>query len=162
MTHPAYRQSAETNTTPDLFLLEFSERGSDDVSRAVLNNEDVIFEGNTFARASFGCSVPSDGDVFKAPSLTFSNVERVLGKAVLAAKGRIKCRMIHVDGGDYTVSGGVRTYYTAIQDTKDLLVISGVSADVITISGDLGSSLPMDIPYPAAKSTKAAFPGCYL
>lgn len=158
----AYRQSAETNTSPDLLLLEFSERGGSVVERAVLNNENVIFESNTFYRSGFDCNIPSADEMFKAPSLTFSNVGRVAGQAVLAARDRIVCRMIHVDGGDFTVSGGVRTYHNAIQDTKNMVVITDVTGDVMTISGSLGAALSADLPYPNKRSLKSIFRGAYM
>ena len=163
MTHPAYRQSTETNTAPDLLLLEFHERGSDQVvDRAVLNNEDVVFEDNTFVRAQFECHIPGEGDVFSSPTLAFSNVSRIPGRAVLAATDRIVGRMIHVDGTDFTIVGGVRNYHNSLMDTKNMLVISDATVDHLTVSGSLGPAMSEQMPYPVRKATKQAFPGLYL
>lgn len=162
MTHVAFRQSAETNTNPDLLLLEFSEQGGDVFQRAVDNSEDVIFEGNTFVATDIGAFIPSEGDTFKAPSLTFSNVSRAVGRAVLASETRIVCRLIHIDGADYTVSGGVRTYYTAIQDTKNMVVVEDAEVDILSASGTLGAALSADLPYPFNRTHKQVFPGVYI
>lgn len=162
MTNVVFRQNKETNTNPDLLLLEFTDTGSTFTERAVRNNEDVIFEGNTYTAMDFTANVPSDKEQFSAPSLTFSNVLRILGRGVRNVDGHIKCRMIHVDGADYTVSGGVRTYYTALQDTKDMIVVRNTQTTPQSVTGTLGPALTNDLPYPVTRVTKARFPGVYI
>ena len=161
-THDTFRQAAETNTEPDLLLLEFSDSNGVVVDRAVLNNENVIYDGETYVATDTDINTPSEGEEFKAPSLSFSNISREPGMLVLHAEGRIKVRLIHLDGSDFTVAGGVRTYYTAIQDTKDMLVITDVTADILTISGSLGPKMSLDLPYPLVRTTAKVFPGLYL
>lgn len=157
-----FHEAQETNPDPDLLLLEFYEDGGAVVDRAVINNEDIIFYGETYVATDFSVNIPSDGEDFSAPSLSISNVDRSPGKLVLRANDRIVVRMIEVDGTDYTVSGGVRTYYTIKNDTKNMMVITDATADIRTISGSLGPKLSLDQPYPVPKTNAKAFPGLYL
>lgn len=162
MTAETFRQSQETQTQPDLLLVEFQEDGSGVVERAVLNNEDVIFGGNTYYAAQFDIGLPNDGETQALPSLTFSNVDREAGKLSLSAQDRISCRLIHLDGSDYTVSGGVRTYYTALSDTSNMMVVADVAADILNISGSLAPRLNLDLPSPLFVTNEKTFPGLYL
>lgn len=157
-----FEQGKETQTEPYLLLLEFWQEFETFRHRAVLNNENVVFDGETYLKASAEISLPDGGETQSVPSITFSNVDRDIGRFALNVVGKIICRMIIVDGYDYTIVDDVRNYASAITDTLDMLAIASVEANVLTISGDLIPKLDMQIPYPINKNTPEGMPGLYL
>lgn len=157
-----YQQGSETITEPNLLLLEFWQEFDTTKHRAVMNNEDVVFDGETYVRSAMEITLPNDGDVQQTTSITFSNVDRILGRFALNAVGKIICRMIIVDGYDYTIVSDVRNYATALMDTQNMMTVSKIDVNVLTISGDLTPKLDLQTPYPVNKTNANAFPGIFL
>jgi len=151
----------ETILDPNLLLMEFWQEFSSTRHRAVKNNEDVIYAGNTYVKAAMNVTLPNSGDTQHNTSVTFSNVTRDLGKAALAAVGKIQCRLIQVDGTDFTGSNP-RTYNTALWDTDNMIVLSKVDINTLTISGDLVPKLDLLLPYPLVKTSAEFYPGLWL
>lgn len=138
---------------PIVFLLEFNEDGSSDYVRLAANNEDVIFEGNTFTRCAIQVTPPSSGNGDATASLEISNVDRVVGRALDAASRRINCRMIVVDTSDTS---------QALIDTKNLMVIPSASGDTTRITAQLGARAEQLEPIPFKRTTQSEFPGLWL
>lgn len=157
-----FQQGRETQPEPSLMLLEFWQEFETFRHRAVLNNEDVVFDGETYSKAAAEITLPDGGETQTVPSITFSNVERDIGRFALNAVGKIICRMIIVDAYDYEVISGVRNYATAIVDTIDMMAVASVEVNVLTISGDLVPKLDLQIPYPVVRTTPDGFRGLYL
>ncbi len=157
-----FNQANETKVDPDLMLLEFWQEFDTNKHRAVMNNEDVIFDGETYAKAAMEITLPNDGETQSLPSLSFSNIDRTLGRIALNATGKIICRMMIVDGSDYTINSGVRTYNTLLQDTENMMSVSKADVNILTVSGELVPKLDLQIPYPTAKTHRDTFPGVYL
>ena len=156
------QQASETSIDPDLLLLEFWQEFDTTKHRAVMNNEDVVFDGETYAKASMEITLPNEGETQQQTQITFSNIDRILGRFALNAVGKIICRMIIVDGSDYTIVSDVRNYATAISDTANMMAVSQVDVNILTISGDLSPKLDLQIPYPTVKTNANTFPGIYL
>lgn len=157
-----FEQAKETQAQPYLVLFEFWQEFETFRHRAVLNNEDVVFDGETYAKAAAEITLPDGGDTQSVPGITFSNVERDLGRFALNAVGKILCRMIVVDAYDYTIVSDVRNYATALIDTIDMMAVASVEVNVLTISGDLVPKLDLQIPYPVVRATPDGMPGLYL
>ena len=153
---PATRHTVNRDPITDahVILLEFREDGASRVERAAINNEDVVFEGNVFTAApGLQVHVPSTSDQDAASSVSASNVDRVLGRALDACRQRISVRMILVDMGDPS---------QAIIDTRNLMVIPSASGDTETISATLGPRADMQEPVPFRRTTRQDFPGVFL
>lgn len=157
-----FQQAQENISEAYLLLFEFWEEFSTEKHRAVLNNEDVIFDGEIYIRASVEITLPNEGDDQQLPSLTFSNVDRVLGKIALNTGNKIICRMIEIDGFDYTIINGVRHYNKSISDTENMMVVANADVSTLTVSGELFPKLDLQIPTPISKTNKNSFPGLYL
>lgn len=138
---------------PHILLLEFWEDGGGTVERAAVNNEDVTFESNTFYRSGIEVHVPSSGENDQSASLSVSNVDRVIGRAIDRARNRINCRLIMVDVSDLS---------TAIIDTKNLMVIPSSSGDTVRITATLGPRAEQNEPVPFQRTTRALFPGVWF
>lgn len=137
---------------PHIVLLEFREDGQAAVQRAAINSEDVTFEGNVFSRASIDAVFPGTGDEAVEARLTASNVDRILGRALDAARLRVGCRLILVDASDMSV----------VIDTANLMVIRSGSGDSTSISVSLDSRADILDPVPSKRTTKQDFPGVWL
>ena len=163
MTVEDFKASRETTPDPDLLLFEFWQDGTTVYDRAVNNNEDVIFEGNTFTATSFDVQAPSAENNLSTVQLSISNVSRVAGRAVLNARGKIRCRMIWVNGDDYTVNvDGIREYASSFHDTSNMMVITNAETDVLTVSGDLMAKTDPLMGYPFTKTSEEFFPGLWI
>jgi len=157
-----FERAKETVSDPDLLLLEFWEEFNTTKHRAVMNNEDVVFDSETYVAASMEITLPNAGEEQSLPSLSFSNVNREIGKLAINAKGKIICRMILVDGGAYSIISDVRNYTTALWDTEDMMVVASCEANILTVSGDLAPKLDLLLPYPITRTSDVFFPGLYL
>ncbi|MEH6727447.1 MAG: hypothetical protein V7703_14890 [Hyphomicrobiales bacterium] len=139
---------------PHVILIEFQEDGESAVERAALNNENIIWEGNTYFRSDIEVQTPSTGDGEISAQLVASNVDRYLSRALDSAKQRINVRIILIDTAEPT---------TPIIDTQNLLVMPSASAnDEGSISAQLAARVGLLEPVPFKRTTKAAFPGVWL
>lgn len=137
---------------PHILLLEFQEDGEGAVERAAVNNEDVTFEGNVFYAAEITVKLPSAANGEPSASLSTSNVERILGRALNAATKRVNVRMILVDYSAPDV---------AVIDTIDLLVANASTISGASIDMQLSARASMQEPVPHRRTTRNAFPGVW-
>lgn len=161
-TSQIFDQGKENQSEPYLVLFEFWQEFETFRHRAVLNNEDVVFDGETYLKAAAEITLPDGGETQSVPGITFSNVERDIGRFALNAVGKILCRMIVVDAYDYTIVSDVRNYASSLMDTLDMMAVASVEVNILTISGDLVPKLDLQIPYPVVRSTPDGMPGLYL
>lgn len=162
-TDQIHDESKETIVDPDLMLFEFYEEGSTVFDRAVANNEDIIYDGNTYTQANFNIVPPDSENRQVTTSLSVSNISRAAGKAINAARGRIRCRVIFLDGKAYTVgSGGVRTYTKVKWDNYASTVVADPVTNIYTVSGDLAPKADSLFAYPLIKTSRTFHPGLYL
>jgi hypothetical protein len=138
---------------PHIILLEFQEDGQAAINRAAINTEDVIWNGNTYYKSSIDIQLPVTGDNETRATMTASNIDRLLSRAIDSANQRINVRMILID---YAAPE------TAIIDTKNLLVIPSASGDANSVTADLGPRATLLEPVPSKKTTKLEFPGIWL
>lgn len=138
---------------PHLILLEFKEDGKSFVHRAAINTEDVDRGGETYDRAAISVVLPKTGDGETSAQLVASNVDRVFGRAINAARQRINVRLILIDFAAPDI---------AIIDTKNLLVISSASGTGTQITATLAPRATLLEPVPSKQTTKADFPGIWL
>lgn len=138
---------------PYLVLLEFKEDGETDIVRVAVNNEDVTFQGEVYLKASVEVTLPSTQDGDQAATLTVSNVDRVLGKALLACRRRINVRMILVNAFDLDA--------TPIIDTMNLMVNPSSSVNPSIIEMSLGPRADQQEPVPFQRTTQQLFPGVF-
>lgn len=157
-----FQQANETIVDPDLLLLEFWQEFEAFKHRAVMNNENVVYGGETYVRAAMEVTLPNDGETQSLPSLTFSNVDRTIGRFALNATGKIICRMMIVDGSDYSIVSDVRNYNTLLSDTQNMMSVAKVDVNTLTVSGDLMPKLDLQLPSPIFKTNANSFPGIYL
>jgi hypothetical protein len=148
-----HEQANQFIDTPDVTLIEFWEDGSSQIERAALNNETITHLGNQYLPLDFGINLPSSNSAFQEVGATIPNASKIPGLAVLNARKRIQCRMIHVDGLDHDV---------IIWDTSDMLVFYNVKVDVLTVSGSLGAKPDGTMPYPFTYTGKKTFPGLWF
>ncbi len=82
-----------------------------------------------------------------------SNIDRVLGRIIDAARQRINVRILFVDTAEPDV---------AIVDTKNLIVIQSVSGNSVRLTATLGPRVSLQEPVPFQKTTRNFFPGVWL
>lgn len=139
---------------PHVILLEFQEDGHEAIERAALNNEDIIWGGNTYYRSDIEVQTPSTGDGEISAQLVASNVDRYLSRALDSATQRINVRIILID----TVNPD-----QPIIDTKNLLVMPTAAADDEgSVSAQLAARVGLLEPVPFRRTTKVQFPGVWL
>lgn len=148
-----YNQGNEFISEPELLLLQFWEEGSTVVHYAALNTENITHDGNEYVASSFELTLPDEGAEQGNVNLTIPNVERIAGRTVLSAVNKIQCRMILVDGSDHEV---------VISDTKNMLVLSSVTADQRSVSGTLIAKADVLLPDPLRGTSASFFPGLWL
>jgi len=138
---------------PHIVLLEFQEDGQTSIHRAAINTEDVTWNGEVYYRSSIDIQLPKTGGDETRASMTASNVDRLLSRALDSATQRINVRMILID-------------YAApdmpIIDTKNLLVIPSATGTANDVTADLGPRASLLEPVPFQKTTKQGFPGIWL
>lgn len=138
---------------PHIVLLEFQEDGQSAIHRAAINTDDVTWNGNVYYKASITINLPNtSGDETRA-SLTASNVDRLLSRALDSANRRINVRIILID---YAAPDA------AIIDTKNLMIIPSASGNAKEINVELGPRASLLEPVPFKKTTKMEFPGIWL
>lgn len=142
-----------TSTQPYRLLIEMSEGSTGIVHRAVVGNENFVFEGNTFIATDMAVKLPGSSVTQLRASLEMSNLTRVPSRAAFSARERVGCRLVLTDA----VSPS-----TAIIDTKNMLVFESMGGDSRRVSGELGPRASLQEPYPFYRSTKDIFPGAYL
>ncbi len=140
-------------TDAHVVLLEFQEDGRSAITRLAINTEDVEHDGNTYTRASIDTQLPSTGDDDTTAQLSVSNIDRVLGRIIDAARQRINVRILFVDTAEPDV---------AIVDTKNLIVIQSVSGNSVRLTATLGPRVSLQEPVPFQKTTRNFFPGVWL
>lgn len=155
MATAAQRANASADPVADahVILLEFAEDGKSAVHRAAINNEDVVFGGETYVATDIAINLPGSGDGAPSVRLEMSNLSRVVGRAINAARARIGCRILLVDMGNPSV---------AIIDTKNLFVLRSASGDSVRITAELGMRADLQEPVPPRRTTRAFFPGVWF
>lgn len=138
---------------PHIVLLEFQEDGQSSVHRAAINTENVTWNGEIYYRASIDIQLPGTGGDETRATMTASNVDRLLSRALDSATQRINVRMILID---YAAPDA------AIIDTQNLLVIPSATGSSTEITADLGPRASLLEPVPFQKTTKDQFPGVWL
>lgn len=138
---------------PHIVLLEFQEDGRTEVTRCAINTESVVSNGNTFNRYSMQVSLPATGSGDSRASLTLSNLDRVIGRIIDAARKRISVRMMLVDSSDPD---------TLIVDTRNMLVLSSISGNSIQITAQVEPRVSLQEPVPLQKTTRNFFPGVWI
>lgn len=138
---------------PHIVLLEFKEDGYAEVHRAAINTEDVEWNGETYFRAAIAVELPATADGETRAQLVASNIDRILSRALNAARQRINVRMILIDTSAPDMP---------IIDTKNLLVIPSASGNAETITAQLGPRAGLLEPIPFKQTTKADFPGIWF
>lgn len=159
-----FKHSKQVQPDPDLMLLEFWEEGySNSRARAVMNNVDVIFDGNVFTRTKLEVTPPSSENEQSTTQISISNISRIAGRTVLSARGKIRVRVMWVDGEDYTIdTGGTRVYGSLLYDTDNMMVVDNIEANVLTVSGDLLPRAEPLMGYPFTKTSEEFFPGLWI
>lgn len=137
---------------PHIILLEFSEDGQGVIIRAAINTEDVVHNGETYTAAAIKATLPSAQNKEVTASLSASNTERILGRAIDAAKKRINVRIILID---YALPD------VAVIDTQDLLVATSSSVSGVSVEMQLGPRSTLQEPVPARRTTRSTFPGVW-
>lgn len=141
-------------TDPHIILIEFQEDGESAVERAALNNENIVWNGETYYRSDIEVQTPSTSDGEISAQLVASNVDRYLSRALDSATQRINVRIILID---------TAAPDEPIIDTKNLLVMPSASAnDEGSVSAQLAARVGLLEPVPFKRTTKAAFPGVWL
>jgi hypothetical protein len=138
---------------PHIILLEFQEDGNSIIERAAINTEDFTFEGNVFIAAGITVKLPSAENNEPTASLSASNVELVLGRALNAATRRINVRMILVDTSEPD---------TAILDTGNLLVATSSTISGVMVEMHLAARASMQEPVPNRRTSQNSFPGTWV
>lgn len=137
-----------------VILLEFQEDGASTVLRAAVNNEDLVYAGNTYTRSAIQVSAPSTDDNDASASLTVSNVDRQIGRALDACRRRISVRMMVIDTGNLAAD--------PVIDTRNLMVIPSASGNTEAITAQLGPRADQQEPVPFQRTTKGMFPGVWI
>lgn len=137
-----------------VILLEFQEDGATDVLRVAVNNEDVVFDGQTYTRSAIQVHPPSSGGDDPTASLSVSNVDREVGKVLDACRKRINVRLMVVDTGNLTAD--------PIIDTRNLMVIPSASGDTVQVTAQLGPRADQQEPVPFQRTTRQMFPGVWV
>lgn len=154
---PTTAQRHKLNRDPvsdaHVILLEFQEEGRSEITRAAINTEDVVSNGNTFTRYSIGVLLPATGGDDTTASLTIGNLDRVIGRVIDAARARVGVRMMLVD---------TSIPDTLIVDTKNLIVMSQISGNSIQLSAALTPRVSLQEPVPFQKTTRQFFPGVWV
>lgn len=139
---------------PHVILIEFQEDGQSAVERAALNNENIIWNGETYYRSDIEAQTPPTGDGDISSQLVASNVDRAISRALDRAQERINVRLILID---------TAAPDTPIIDTLNLMVMPTASAaDEGTVSAQLAARAGLQEPVPFKMTTRAEFPGIWI
>lgn len=138
---------------PHVILLEFQEDGQAVIERAAINTEDIVWNGNTYVAAAIDVVAPMSGGDETSAQLRASNVDRVIGRALNAATGRVNVRIIVIDTALPDV---------ALIDTKNNLVFTDTTIAADVVSATLGSRMSLLEPVPPRRTTRSTFPGVWL
>lgn len=138
---------------PHVILLEFWEDAENSIERAAINNEEIIHLGETYYPVNMEVNLPSSENDEVGASLSASNVERILGRALDRAKRRITVRMKLIDTAFPDV---------VIMDTYDFLVIESASLGGVSIEAQLAAATSLIEPFNDSRTTKQQFPGVWL
>lgn len=156
MTEVTPAQAHKLNRDPvsdaHLVFLEFQEDGTDTIHRAVVNNEDVTFQGEVYSMAAITGAFPGSGDSEVRTSLEISNIDRKVSRAIDAAKARINVRLFWVDVSNPDV---------AIFDTGNLLVIQNANGNSTRITAELWPRASLLEPV-RRQTTEATHPGVWF
>ena len=137
---------------PHVILLEFQEDARSTVHRAVINNEDVTHNGNTYVATDISVTLPDSGAQDPSVRLEMSNLSRVVGATVARAKNRIGCRIMLIDTSDPDVT---------LSDSEDMFILGRITLNGIRISATLMPRASTDEPLPYRRTSKLFFPGVW-
>lgn len=141
-------------TDPHVILIEFQEDGQSAVERAALNNENIVWNGETYYRSDIEARTPATGDGDIGAQLVTANVDRYVSRALDRARERINVRIILID---------VTAPEATLIDTMNLMVMPAASASKNgTVSAQLGARAGLQEPVPAKMTTRAEFPGIWI
>lgn len=148
-----YKHTTEIQAQPELLLFEFWEESTSTKERAVLNNENIIHNGETYYAASIDFTPPKAGENAGNASISISNVDRVIGKLINQAKRLIRVRMFVVSRDDFD----------EIEiDTGDLYMLTDIQVNEKTVSASITLRPDTLLESPPIKASQAFTPGLYL
>lgn len=139
---------------PLVVLVEIQEDGSTIVHRAAAHDIDVTREGEIYSKSDISVTLPRGGDAETSSRITMSNVDRIASQAAAAATRRIGVRLILVNESDPDI--------TVKFDTRNLLMLKNITANIKELSGNLSPKISMNEPYPPRPTTKQGFPGIWV
>src|SRR4051812_32084388 len=101
-----------------IILLEVQEDGNATVHRAAVNVDDIVSNGETYTATDINVTVPNSGDDEVSVSISMTNVDRLIGKAIGRARNRIGVRIMLIDSSAPD---------TLLRDSANLLVLTNMS-----------------------------------
>lgn len=126
-----------------------------------------LLDGHTYLAMPFGFNLPSDDERAPRVSLTIPNVDRLIGATVaeLVTSPRIDIAVYAL--ADWNSAVDVNNARSPIgvpvrELAVDYLFIKSVTADAMTVVGDLTTYDLADEPWPNVRVTKDRFPGVFL
>ena len=137
---------------PYLLLVELEEHNSGILNRWCVNNEPVVSNGNTYEPAAIEFSIPASGEEQTGVKAVVSNVDRTVGKALLAARKRVSVRLMVIN---------IVVFDDYLIDTLDMFFISEAQFDAQELDATISSVIDWFTPVPFEKTTENLFPGVW-
>lgn len=139
---------ARTSKEVWLWLLTIDHPDLPDPIRWVRNNEDIVSDGETFAKCDFEIIPPGMGGRNYSARLGMPNVSREIGFALM-----------NMDGpADVLFQAVLASSPDTIELDFEGFKLRNVSWDVIIAEGELSRGSDDDEPYPKVRVTPASFP----
>lgn len=161
----ARRADLEQTDAPDAILgfLTISHVGLAEPIRVVSDASDYLLGGERFVGLPFGFQVLTDTDEIPRTQLTVQNVDRRLGEAVLAMRGRAEVAVELRSSADFDLSVHPRVPLGAATPIYAFrkLTLRDVTVTATELTGTVMLHDYTTEPWPATRAIEARLPGLF-
>lgn len=161
----AARAELEDPSSPHALLcfMTITHPGLPDPIRVVSDVIDYAFGGNVFVGMPFGFKLLTDGEAAPRTQIKVQNVDRIIGKALMATTGRAGVQLQLLSSADFDLSEVPRLEVGTAAEIYGFAHFSlvNVSADISEMTGDVILQDYSVEPWPNIRATEELFPGLY-
>lgn len=160
----SFLNSMQASNSDDIPILFVTLTGSPfGVLRLNSDNADYIYNGNLFSGVSLDVQIVSDDDQPPRAQIVFMNINRVVSDDVLGLVDSPVVKIELLSSADFNLAANPRTQIgtPTVEYTADLLRLSNVMADALSVTATLISWDFTSEPYPGITGTQRRLPGLF-
>ncbi|MFN7224473.1 MAG: DUF1833 family protein [Paracoccaceae bacterium] len=161
----ARRVDLEQTDAPDAILgfLTISHIGLPEPIRVVSDASDYLLDGQRFVGLPFGFRILTDTDEIPRTQLTVQNVDRRMGEAVLAMRGRAEVAIELRSSADFDLAVHPRVPLAATAPIYAFrkLTLRDVTVTATELSGTVMLHDYTTEPWPSQRAIEARLPGLF-